>query len=147
MLIGAWLASYLLIKGASVASFYGGSFFRYMAPAFPAAFLLVLSIPFLIPIAGRRLATYGDLVTWPVTRRSRKVVAGICAFLAIAPIVPILAFSQQAGASTADLSASSLLMPANTFPLHASVHGGRSRCAGPPRAPTAARGQVRRHPQ
>ncbi len=67
VLIGGWLASYLLIKGTTVANVYGGSFFRYMAPAIPAAFLLVLSIPFLIPIAGRRLAAYGDLVTWPVT--------------------------------------------------------------------------------
>ena len=59
-----------------------------MAPAIPAAFLLVLSIPFLIPIAGRRLAAFGDLATWPVTRRSRRVVVGICAFLAIAPDRP-----------------------------------------------------------
>jgi hypothetical protein len=122
-LIGGWLASYMLIKGSSVANFYGGSFFRYMAPAAPAAFLLVFSIPFLIPIAGRRLATYGDLVTWPTSRRSRKLVVGICAFLAIAPIVPLLAFSEQAGASTADLYSQSLFMPANTFPLHAGVHG------------------------
>ncbi len=123
VLIGGWLASYMLIKGTTVAHFYGGSFFRYMAPAIPAAVLLVLSIPFLIPIAGRRLAAFGDLATWPVTRRSRRVVVGICAFLAIAPIVPILFFSQQAGASTADYYTASLFMPANTFPLHASVHG------------------------
>ncbi len=124
VLIGGWLASYLVIKGGTVASVYGGSFFRYMAPAIPAAFLLVLSIPLLIPIAGRRLAAHGDLVTWPLTTRSRKLVTGICGFLAIAPIVPILAFSQAAGASTADFTANSQLMPANTFPLRASVHGG-----------------------
>ncbi|HEX4520331.1 MAG TPA: hypothetical protein VH063_12190 [Gaiellaceae bacterium] len=123
VLIGGWLASYMLIKGTSVANFYGGSFFRYLAPAIPAAFLLVLSIPFLIPILGRRLATHGDMVTWPVSRRSRRTAAGFCAFLAIAPIVPILAFSQQAGASTADFFTSSFLMPANTFPLAATVHG------------------------
>jgi hypothetical protein len=134
VLIGTWLASYMLIKGTSVANFYGGSFFRYMAPAIPAAVLLVLSIPFLIPIAGRRLATFGDVVTWPVTRRSRKVVVGVCAFLAIAPIVPILAFSQQAGASTADDFVESFFMPANTFPLHATVRGSSVTLRWPPQS-------------
>jgi hypothetical protein len=123
VLIGGWLTSYMLIKGTSVASVYGGSFFRYMAPALPAAFLLVLSIPLLVPIVGRRLANHGDLATWPVSRRSRRAVVCACAFLAVAPIVPILAFSQQAGASTADYFTSSLFMPANIFPLHAAVHG------------------------
>jgi hypothetical protein len=134
VLIGTWLASYVLIKGSSVATFYGGSFFRYLAPAAPAAFLLVVSIPFLIPIAGRRFATFGDVVTWPVTRRSRKVAAGICAFLAIAPIVPLLAFSQQAGASVADYFVGSQLMPANVFPLHASVNGGSVTLSWPPQS-------------
>jgi hypothetical protein len=134
LLIGGWLASYLVLKGATVASVYNASFFRYMAPAFPAAFLLVLSIPFLIPVAGRRLAGYGDVATWPVTRRSRRIVTGLCAFLAIAPIVPILAFSQEAGASTADFFANSQLMPANTFPLHAGVHGGSVTLRWPPQS-------------
>ena len=67
-LIVAWLASYLLIKGGSVGSFTGGSFFRYLSPAFPAAFLLALSLPLLIPIAGRKLAAAGDATTWPVSR-------------------------------------------------------------------------------
>ena len=124
VLVGTWLAAFMLIKGTSVADVYAGSFFRYMAPAFPAAFLLVLALPFLIPIAGRRLAKHGDLETWPVTRRSRRLVAGVLAFLAIAPLVPILAFDQQQGASAATLAASSLFIPASTFPLQSSVHGG-----------------------
>ncbi len=132
VLVGTWLASFMLIKGTSVANVYAGSFFRYMAPAFPAAFLLVLAVPFLIPIAGRRLASHGDLRTWPVTHRSRRLVAWAFAFLALAPLVPLLAFDQQKGASAADLQQSSLFMPANIFPLYATVQGQTVTLRWPP---------------
>ncbi len=134
VLVGTWLASFMLIKGTSVADVYGGSFFRYMAPAFPAAFLLVLALPFLVPIAGRRLAAHGDLGTWPVTRRSRRMVAGFVAFLAIAPLVPLLAFDQQQGASATTLTPNLLFMPANTFPLAASVKGRTVTLSWPPQS-------------
>ncbi len=121
VLIGGWLASYLFFKGGSGADFYGGTFFRSMAPAFPAAFLLVTALPLLVPILGGRLARYGTVRTWPQTQRSRRVVLGVCAFLAVAPLVPILAFGRQHGANAAVTADGTALVPIDTFDLHASV--------------------------
>jgi hypothetical protein len=125
VLIGGWLASYLFFKGGSGADFYGGTFFRSMAPAFPAAFLLVMSLPLLVPILGGRLARYGSVHTWPQSQRSRRVVLGVCAFLAVAPLVPILAFSRDHGANSAVTADGTALVPINAFDVHASVEGQR----------------------
>jgi hypothetical protein len=123
-LIGVWLASFVLLKGASVADFYGGSFFRYMAPAFPAAFLLAMSVPLLIPILGRKLAHNGDSSVWPRTERARRgvVVAGLV--LGIAPIVPLLAFPPQSAATSTTFPFVSQFVPANQFTVTAVTHGG-----------------------
>jgi len=134
VLIGGWLASYLLLKGGSGADFYGGTFFRSLAPAFPAAFLLVMALPLLLPVAGGRLAAHGDLRTWPLAPRPRRVVLGICAFLAIAPIVPILAFGRQHGPSVVRTAGGSALVPAGTFGLASTVHGGTVDLAWKPRS-------------
>src|SRR5205085_897031 len=80
------------------ADFYGGTFFRSLAPAFPAAFLLAAALPLLVPILGGRLAAHGTVRTWPQSERSRAAVLALCAFLAVAPLIPILAFSHQEGA-------------------------------------------------
>jgi hypothetical protein len=133
VLVGGWLASFMLLRGASSADFYGGTFFRSMAPAFPAAFLLVMSLPLLIPVAGRRLAAAGDLRTWPRSPRSRRIVLGVCAFLAVAPVVPILAFGRQEGASAATTDGS-YLVPVGTFGVAATVSGGTVHLSWPSRS-------------
>ena len=107
VMVGGWLASFMLLRGASSADFYGGTFFRSLAPAFPAAFLLVMSLPLLIPVAGRRLAAAGDLRTWPRSPRSRRVVLGICAFLAIAPACRSSPSAASEGASAATTTGAS----------------------------------------
>ena len=124
VLIAGWLASYMFFKGGSGADFYGGTFFRSMAPAFPAAFLLVMALPLLVPILGGRLARYGTVRTWPQTQRSRRWVLGVCTFLAVAPLVPILAFSRQHGANAAVTLDGAALVPVGTFGLAATVHDG-----------------------
>jgi hypothetical protein len=138
VLIGGWLASYLFFKGGSGADFYGGTFFRSMAPAFPAAFLLVMALPLLVPILGGRLARFGSVHTWPQTRRSRRVVLGVCAFLAVAPLVPILAFDKDRdhAAFTADRSN---LVPLNAFLVRARVDGGNVALTWPRRGAGGAR--------
>ena len=150
VLIAGWLASYMFFKGGSGADFYGGTFFRSMAPAFPAAFLLVMALPLLVPILGGRLARYGTVRTWPQTQRSRRWVLGVCAFLAVAPLVPILAFSRQHGANAAVTLDGAALVPVGTFGLAATVHDGtvalawkrqgrRRRACGVRRDPLAGR--------
>jgi hypothetical protein len=124
VLIGGWLASYMVFKGGSGADFYGGTFFRSMAPAFPAAFLLVMALPLLVPILGGRLARYGTVRTWPQTQRSRRVVLGVCAFLAVVPLVPILAFNTQHGANAAVTTDGTALVPVGTFGLAATAQDG-----------------------
>ena len=55
-LVGAWLASYLLIKGSSpVVNFADGTFLTHLIPAFPAYFLLAVSCS--APDPERRSAT------------------------------------------------------------------------------------------
>ena len=71
-------------------------------PPFPAAFLLVAVAAVPVPIAGRRLAAYGDLVTLAQLATVEEAHGRRSApSSAIAPLVPLLAFSEQAGASTA----------------------------------------------
>ena len=107
-----------------------------MSPAFPAAFLLVMSLPFLVPVAGRRLAEAGRVSApaWPATRKARRWVVGIVAFLGLAPLVPILAFGQQRGEETGTAIGFWTLEPLNTFPVRAAVHGRTVTLAWPDRS-------------
>ena len=58
VLAGTWLAAYVIGKGSSPqVDVVGGSFFTHLIAAFPAYFLLVISLPFLIPVYGRRRAS------------------------------------------------------------------------------------------
>jgi hypothetical protein len=55
-LLAGWLAAFIVVKGFSTrASIEDGSFWRLLMPAWPAYFLLVVSIPFLFPTLPRRL--------------------------------------------------------------------------------------------
>ncbi|HEY4346301.1 MAG TPA: hypothetical protein VGM80_01850 [Gaiellaceae bacterium] len=123
-LLAVWLASYVLVKGSSVATVTGGNFFRYLAPAFPAAFLLAASVPLLLPIAGRKLAAAGTTNGWPNTNRSRNRVLGVAAFLSVAPLIPLLAFPVQSTASAAALPNQSLFVPVHRFDLKATAKTG-----------------------
>lgn len=55
-LLAGWLAAFIVVKGFSTrASIEDGSFWRLLMPAWPAYFLLVVSIPSLFPTLPRRL--------------------------------------------------------------------------------------------
>jgi hypothetical protein len=135
VLLGGWLAIFFVFKGSTVANFYAGSFFRYLAPAFPAAFLLVLSLPFLVPIAGRHLAAYGRAAppSWPVTQRARRGVVGFLGLLTLVPIVLILAFGLQHGQEAVTALSFDTLEPLNTFPVQTSVDGAAVSLSWPSR--------------
>ena len=120
---GVWLAAFLVIKGSSVADIYGGGFFRYLAPAFPAVFLLGVSLPFLVPVYGRRLAARGDPSGWPVTARARKGVVAVAGLLSVAPIILLLVFRPLTTPLTTTVPGGALFIPINQFPVHGTRHG------------------------
>jgi hypothetical protein len=124
VMVISWFAAYLVIKGGTITSFTGGNFFRYMSPAFPAVFLLALSVPLLLPIAGRKLAASGTTATWPLTERARRRVVGVTAFCCVAPLVPLVAFPEQTGPIASTFPFQSLFVPTDRFEVHAKVVGG-----------------------
>ena len=121
-LTGIWLACYVLLKGASTAIFDNGIFFRQLASAFPAAFLLTISLPLLLPIAGRTLAHAGELPSWPASHRARKLVLGLGGIASVVPIVVLLAVGKQANADAVTVPGR-VLVPSNRFEVKASVGG------------------------
>jgi hypothetical protein len=136
VLFGGWLATFFVFKGSTVANFYAGSFFRYMAPAFPAAFLLVLSLPFLIPVAGGRLVAFGRAAapSWPATQRSRRGLVGALVLLSLVPIVAILSFGTQRGPEAVTAISFGTLEPLDTFRVHTDVQDGVVRLSWPSRS-------------
>ena len=109
------------VGGASVATFNGGNFFRYLAPAFPAAFLLAISVPLLLPVAGTRgRRRHRDLAT------ERGAAAGPAPALpsSIAPLLPILLLPHQKAPVAAAIPNQSLFVPVDQFALHDSIHDG-----------------------
>lgn len=96
--LGLWLAGYFVFKGSSeVASVENGSFWRHLMPAFPAFFLLAVSLPLLLPSLGERLAERGRRTrAAPFPRRWRAAAVGAAvvvlgaAPLALAAALPVL---------------------------------------------------------
>jgi hypothetical protein len=121
LLAGTWLASFLIVKGSSpVVGFSDGSFLTHMVPAFPAYFLMVVSVPFLIPFWGRRRerpATTG-------LGRSRLPAAatGILSAITLAGVlaVGLLPTSTNAAAARTDRT---LYIPLDAFRLSARATG------------------------
>ena len=81
-LAATWLASYLVIKGTSrQVDFVNGSFMTHLIAAFPAYFMLAISVPFLVPIYGRRRppAAVGP----ETSHRVPKIAVSVLGFLAV----------------------------------------------------------------
>ncbi|MGH3103922.1 MAG: hypothetical protein ACRDN6_07500, partial [Gaiellaceae bacterium] len=92
---GAWLAAFLVFKGSSdEASMASGSFFRLLMPAFPAYFLLAVSIPLLVPTVGPRIAAAyrvgRDRLRWRSPRFAAAAVLLGLVPLAIVSALPVL---------------------------------------------------------
>ena len=85
-LLATWFGVFLVVKGTTeLSTVSSGSFFRFLMPAFPAYFLLAVSIPLLVPTLGRRLAA-----RWPAgaPRRpvGRRLVLALGVLLAVVPL-------------------------------------------------------------
>jgi hypothetical protein len=120
VLVGTWLATFLLVKGSSrSAGFDIGAFLTHMVPAFPAYFLLLVSIPFLLPFYGRRDRR-------PSPRYSGTalpaVASGVLGLFALAGLLVVTILPTSARATPADVPGY-FLVPIDTFHLDASVVG------------------------
>jgi hypothetical protein len=82
-LLAAWFGVFLLTKGTVTQSTVeSGSFFRLMMPAYPAYFLLFVSIPLLVPAVARALR--GQDPPRPPRRLGRRALAALAvAFIAV----------------------------------------------------------------
>jgi hypothetical protein len=122
VLIGTWLGVFVLVKGSTpVGSFDVGGFLSHLVPAFPAYFLLVASLPLLLPFYGRR----DRRPTPSFSGRALPVVtAGVLGVLTLVGLVVVTALPTSARATTADTpSFGSFLVPIDTFHLDGSVAG------------------------
>jgi hypothetical protein len=120
VLVGTWLAVFLVAKGSHPGSdFYLGGFLSHLVPAFPAYFLLVVSLPFLLPFYGRR-----DRRTTPRYSGTAlpAVASGVLGLFALAGLLVVSILPTSARATTADVPGF-FLVPIDTFHLDAKVVG------------------------
>jgi hypothetical protein len=77
-----WFASYLLVKGTSpTVDFVTAGFMTHLIAAFPAYFMLAVSVPFLVPIYGRRRPPSPVGLETPLT--APKIAVSVLGFLAV----------------------------------------------------------------
>jgi hypothetical protein len=124
--LSVWLGAFFVVKGSSPAvTVESGSFWRLMLPAFPAYFLLLASIPLLIPVAGRELAE-----RFPSLMRSyswrHPAVLGLAALSGAIPLLVVAALPSQKQAVAARVPLRSLFLPidATWQPSVEGVEGG-----------------------
>jgi hypothetical protein len=118
ILAATWLVMYFVVKGSSF-DITTGSFFTHLIAAFPAYFLLLVSVPFLLPFVGRRRST-------PLAARAGRIpVAAACVlgFLAIAGMLYVGVVPTSTASSMAVLPGQNFMVPANQFPVTATETG------------------------
>jgi hypothetical protein len=111
--LATWLGAFFLIKGSSEAvNVETGSIWRLLMPAFPAYFLLLASIPLLVPVWGEQIARRFTVRTRPLRPRSIGFIAAVVVFLAI-PLAALAVLPPSDGDRAAKLPHQSLFVPHN----------------------------------
>ena len=128
VLIGGWLACFIVLKASSPSvNVSDGSFFRYMIPAFPAFFFGLVALPLLVPVFGRRLAAAGARAG-VLAREPARVRRSCSRSPRPRSSLPIARDRRAAPARGADARrasrSSTSTSPANTFPLTATARPG-----------------------
>ncbi|HET9674300.1 MAG TPA: hypothetical protein VFP31_05760 [Gaiellaceae bacterium] len=76
--LAVWLGAFFVVKGSSPSvTVETGSFWRLLMPAFPAYFLLLTSIPLLIPVLGAELRERFPIVHRPLAWRRPVVLTSV----------------------------------------------------------------------
>jgi hypothetical protein len=109
--LAVWLGAYFVVKGSSEAvNVETGSIWRLLMPAFPAYFLLAISIPLLVPVWGERFARRFPVRTRPLRPRSVAFVAAVVLFVAT-PLAALAVLPPSEGDRAAKLPHQSLFVP------------------------------------
>jgi hypothetical protein len=138
VLAGTWLASYLIVKGSSPQlDFVAGSFLDHMVASFPAYFLMVVCVPFLIPFWGRRRERFAAVA--PQASRLPAVATGILGAITVVGVlaVGLLPTSTNAAAARTD---GTLYIPLDAFHLSAKAAGSAVTLTWTGRLPGGIRG-------
>ena len=137
-LAATWIGSYLIIKGSSNTSDLGdGDFLLHMIAAFPGYFLLVVSVPFLVPVYGGRRPPAP--VTPTSSSRLPRISAAVLGAITLIGIVVVAALPQLASPAAATFNAANLYVPVNAFTLTAATSGGAVTLHWGPQTPTGTR--------
>jgi hypothetical protein len=126
LLLAVWLGAFFLVKGSSPAvTVESGSFWRLLMPAFPAYFLLIASIPLLVPVAGRELAERFPSLTRTYSWRHPAVI-GLAVVAAVLPLLLVLVLPSQEQVIAGRVPNRSLFLPidASWQPSVEGVEGG-----------------------
>jgi hypothetical protein len=125
LFLALWLAAFFVVKGSSeAASIESGSFWRLMIPAWPAYFLLVASIPLLVPVWGVRLAERFPAAAARSLRWRRPVPIAAATLLVVAPLLLVAVLPPARGDQTAKLPLNDLFIPTEQdFGLRAEAAG------------------------
>ena len=136
-LVAGWLASFVVIKGSSsVVNFdQSGTFLTHMIPAFPAFFLLLASLPLLVPRLGRRLCR--DAFR-PAAAASWPVRAGVSALglLSVVGMLVVVVLPPLTAPAAVNETNQNLYLPVGRFPLAARVSGGTVTLRWPSERPS-----------
>lgn len=125
-----WLVPFVLVKGGSpLASVESGSFFRLVMPAFPAFFLLAVSIPLLVPTFGLRLAERWRAPSRAPHPRTRTVLAAAALVLVAVPLAGAAVLPPAREPTTVKVIDFGLLVPVEPSfrPTVAAVSAGQVR--------------------
>ena len=91
---------------------------HYFLAAFPAYFLLVVSVPFLLPFVGRRGAAS---LSKPATGRFPAVAAAVLGLLSVAGMLFVTVVPTSTASTMAVLPGANLMVPMSQFPVTATA--------------------------
>lgn len=123
-LLAVWLGLFFLIKGSSpLASVDTASFWRLLTPAWPAYFLLAISVLAMVPTLGGRLR---PTIVAPAPGRSlRRETWVAIAVLAVLPLVVVAAVPKRGSYQAVRNNAHNLYVPVDrSFQVNASSNAG-----------------------
>ncbi len=126
VLVGGWLAVFLVVKGSyGGADVEDGSIFRVMMPAFPAFVLVLASLPLLVPHLPSKLRQPAPAFERPAPR-VRWALCGAAVFLGA--LVPLVAIASAGTADRDRATVAETIMPIPTnvdLGASAEVHAGQ----------------------
>ena len=130
-LAATWFASYLVVKGTSPhVDFVTGSFLTHLIAAFPAYFLLAVSVPFLVPIYGRRRPPSPVGPDTPLT--APKIAVSVLGFLAVVGFLAVALLPTLDAPAAAKQIHLNLYLPLDRFTVASrQSQGARDALLGP----------------